>query len=564
MCGIAGVINAEAPGLVRSMVDKIAHRGPDNAGIENFPKASLGFCRLSIIDLSPKANQPLLDEDNKICMIFNGEIYNYIELKNQLKHDFLFETSSDSEVFLKSYLKWGTKCFEKINGMFAVCFYHTDTHQAILARDRFGQKPLFYHQDGESFIFASEIKALLLKAKAKSNPEAWTKYLSTGIYDDNEQTFFKNIYQLKPSTYLKIKDNTLTEVEYYNISKTKRDYSIKYQEAKEEIFRLIQDAIKIHTRSDVPYCLSLSSGFDSSAILASLDYQNLSKNKLKCFTLDFEDALSESELAKEFSKNWRFEHIVHTLKEESANLLNECIYHQESPLGGLLNLGQHFNFKKIHSQGFKVCLDGAGVDEVFCGYLALLKKYKNKKELNTKTQIDGTYSNNKKFLLNNHNEETKNISNLLEAQFDYLKRSKLNRGLRMKDRYSMHHSVELRVPFIDHKLVEFGLSLNPDFYFKEGTKYIIRDSMSKIMPKKTCFAPKKSINSPQTKWLQRPHWLETTKEIINSDSFHSRRLLNTELIKKSHENFELRDVKNSFYVWQWINMELWHRIFIDS
>ena len=226
MCGIAGVINAQAPDLVRSMVDKIAHRGPDNTGIENFPKASLGFCRLSIIDLSSKANQPLLDEGNKICMIFNGEIYNYIELKNQLKHDFLFETSSDSEVFLKSYLKWGTKCFEKINGMFAVCFYHTDTHQAILARDRFGQKPLFYHQDGESFIFASEIKALLLKAKAESNPEAWTKYLSTGIYDDNEQTFFKNIYQLKPSTYLKIKDDTLKEVEYYNISKTKRDYSI--------------------------------------------------------------------------------------------------------------------------------------------------------------------------------------------------------------------------------------------------------------------------------------------------------------------------------------------------
>ena len=382
MCGIAGVINAQAPDLVRSMVDKIAHRGPDNTGIENFPKASLGFCRLSIIDLSSKANQPLLDEGNKICMIFNGEIYNYIELKNQFKHDFLVETSSDSEVFLKSYLKWGTKCFEKINGMFAVCFYHTDTHQAILARDRFGQKPLFYHQDGESFIFASEIKALLLKAKAESNPEAWTKYLSTGIYDDNEQTFFKNIYQLKPSTYLKIKDDTLEEVESYTISKTKRDYSIKYQEAKEEIFRLIQDAIKIHTRSDVPYCLSLSSGFDSSAILASLDYQNISKNKLKCFTLDFEDTLSESKLAKEFSKNWRFEHIVHTLKEESTNLLNECIYHQESPLGGLLNLGQHFNFKKIHAQGLKVCLDGAGVDEVFCGYIALLNKHKNKNELN--------------------------------------------------------------------------------------------------------------------------------------------------------------------------------------
>ena len=134
----------------------------------------------------------------------------------------------------------------------------------------------------------------------------------------------------------------------------------------------------------------------------------------------------------------------------------------------------------------------------------------------------------------------------------------------MKDRYSMHHSVELRVPFIDYRLVEFGLSLNPDFYFKESTKYIIRDSMSKIMPQKTCFAPKKSINSPQTKWLQKPHWLETTKEIINSDSFHSRRLLNTKLIKKAHENFELRDVKNSFYIWQWINMELWHRIFIDS
>ena len=138
MCGIAGILNNNDPQLIEAMVDKISHRGPDNTTLSNYKKASLGFCRLSIIDLSKDANQPLVDSDHKISMVFNGEIYNYLELRKELEQEFNFYNKSDSEVFLKSYIKWGTECFCKVNGMFAVCFYHYDKHKAILARDRFG------------------------------------------------------------------------------------------------------------------------------------------------------------------------------------------------------------------------------------------------------------------------------------------------------------------------------------------------------------------------------------------------------------------------------------------
>lgn len=561
MCGIAGIINKKSD--ASSMIQKITHRGPDHHQTINLKNASLAFSRLSIIDLSERSNQPLYDAQNQVYILFNGEIYNYLELKQELSKDFEFTTSSDTEVFLKSYIKWGTNCFNKVNGMFAVCFYHADTEKTILARDRFGQKPLFYTQANEEFYFASEIKAL--PNDSQPNRETWLKYLSSAVYDDDENTFFKNIYQVEPSSYIVLQNSKISKHKYYNISNIQRDYSISYQDAKDNLFNLIQDAIKIHTRSDVPYCLSLSSGFDSSAILASLSDQNLSKEKLNCFTLDFNETLSESIFAKEFSKNWDFKHSVHTiLQNDALNMLSSSIYYQESPLGGLLNLGQHYNFQEIHKKGFKVALDGAGVDEVFCGYNTLLQKFENKQHNNFKTQIDGTYSSNADLVIEQWTSGKKENLSLLETQIQYLKTLKLNRGLRMKDRYSMNHSVELRVPFIDHRLVEFGLSLNPSYYFKNGTtKYVIRDAMSKIMPHETCFAKKKSINAPQTKWLQKDPWLSFTKQLINSPSFNDRGLLNADKVKLAHENFDKKDIKNSFYVWQWINMEMWHRIFID-
>ena len=586
MCGIAGILNNNNPQLIEAMVDKISHRGPDNTTLANYKKASLGFCRLSIIDLSKDANQPLVDKKHKISMVFNGEIYNYLELRKELEKEFNFYTKSDSEVFLKSYIKWGTECFNKVNGMFAVCFYHYDNHKAILARDRFGQKPLFYRQDSNNLYFASEIKSLNLIKKPEPNKDTWIKYLATGVYDDSKETFFNKIFQINAGCYISFEENSLKETRYYDISKVKKNSNLEYEEAKDKIFHLVNDSVKIHTRADVPYCLSLSSGLDSSAILASLNNLKLKQNKLKCFTLDFEGSLSESVAAKKFSKNWSFEHHVNILdQKKSLSLLNEAIYHEESPLGGLLNLGQHFNFENIKKQNLKVCLDGAGVDEVFCGYKSLHQKFLNgnpekrlveeysdfwgekynlSKFSRDKTAIDGTFSSNKELLISPFEEAQARQTDLLETQINYLTKRKLNRGLRMKDRYSMHHSIELRVPFIDHRLVELGLSLNPRFYFNKGrSKSIIRDSMSRIMTPETCFASKKSINAPQTEWLQNELWSNFTKKIINSESFNDRRLLDGKLVKEAHDRFLSKKQDNSFFVWQWINMELWHKAFID-
>ena len=285
------------------------------------------------------------------------------------------------------------------------------------------------------------------------------------------------------------------------------------------------------------------------------------------------------------------------------NKFSEDIFYQEYPIGGLMNMAQTLNYFTINKKGFKVVLDGAGVDEIFCGYKPFHQKYlldlylnKNPKfesslrnyclfweedyqkalsnilalsKNKIRTEIDGTFSScsdliEKNFIIPNEYNADLNEMSLLDMQINYLKYFKLNRGLRMKDRGSMKNSVELRAPFIDHHLVEFGLNLNKDLYFLFGrTKSIFRELFKGDIEEEVRTTQKININAPQGQWLRKEKTIKFTRDIINSESFRSRKIFNHDKVSKSYESYCQNPGKNSFFIWQWINFELWHRVFID-
>ena len=603
MCGIAGVISGnqnETMGLVSKMISVLNHRGPDDKRVVGLPGATLGFTRLSIIDLDARSMQPFISNCGRYTLVFNGEIYNYLEIKSELKNNVSFRTKGDAEVLLQAFIVWGKKCVEKLNGMFSFCIYDKIKKEAFLCRDRFGQKPLFYFIDRNRLFFASEIKAFRQAGfDLRSNKISWQKYLQFGIYDDDENTFFADVKQVKPGECLEFKEGTVKKQLYYDIesiAKTSQRFRSNSKNTKEDLYNLLSDSIKIHTRTDVPYSIALSGGFDSSAIL-SLIKENKINAPSSCFTLDFCNHDKESIWANKAATYFNTQtKVTDVTIENMIQNFSRDLYYQESPLGGLMNIGQTVNFDVIKNNGYTVILDGAGVDEVFCGYKSLHQQYlydrlesdsidklidayckfwkedkvivlkilKNRKN-KVRTEIDGTFSSNNLFMTNLEKFDKKNSTSLLEMQINYVKYYKLNRGLRMKDRASMQNSTELRVPFIDHRIVEFGLSLEEDCYFKYGrSKSIIREVFKSKMNDAVRIADKRSINAPQGKWLRSPEGQVFVRSIINSDSFKTRGLFDVNKVLSSYNDYCKSPSNNSFFIWQWLNYEIWHRIFIDK
>lgn len=607
MCGIAGIINETneiAYKKVKQMVDSLDHRGPDGKKVLNCKDSVLGFTRLSIIDLSERSMQPFTSNCGRYVIVFNGEIYNFIELKNQLLKKHNFRSSGDAEVLLNAYIEWGNNFLSRVNGMFALCIYDNDKKEAILARDRFGQKPLFYKKIGKSLYFASEIKAFKNAGiKLKSKKSTWQKYLVLGVYDDDENTFFEDIYQIKPGHIMTYARGMIKKHCYYNLRDICKERHRNYcKRSTEELFDLLIDSVKIHTRADVEYSIGLSGGFDSSAILSLINQSNI-KKPADCFTVDFDNHINESFWADKAANYFKMNTCITTISvDDMIEEFKKCLFYQESPLGGLMTLGQTLNFRNIKNNKYKVVLDGAGVDEIFCGYKTFHLKYlfdnldndnfeillqeylkfwkenkksvirrliKKRENLSVRTEIDGSFSSNLKYLLDKecsnfqYAEDTNKT--LLDMQIDYLEHFKLTRGLRMKDRGSMQNSIELRAPFIDHRVVEFALSLKEDCYFKHGrTKSIIRELFKNKMCESVRVADKRSINAPQGLWLRSKKGKAFINEIIESDSFKNRNLFNVKEVKKAYNSYCKNPTKNSFFIWQWINFELWHRVFIDK
>lgn len=527
MCGIAGVYHFNETRVdvqkAQLMCDVMAHRGPDGEGAwsDKSNHIRLLHRRLSIIDLSDAAAQPMLSDDSKSVISFNGEIYNYIEIKNELIGlGVSFNTNSDTEVLLKSYLQWGVKCLSHLNGMFAFAIWDDDKQELFCARDRFGEKPFHYYYSDDCFVFASEIKSIkAYLPNIKIDRLKLQRYLDEQFVMDNTATFFEGVYALDPASYLIVSKNKFEKHTYWNIELKEEKWS--FEESREKFTQLFNKSIQLRLRSDVPVGSSLSGGLDSSSIVCSLSA--LGVENMQTFSARFKSELDEGKWISDVSsKTSYFNNEV--WPEPSAFLaeLEKMIWHHEYPPGSASVFAQWCVMKLPRTKGVKVLLDGQGADEFLAGYdelkyYALWEHYHKgnfKKFFEERNHFKKHYGKDKSigyaFLMDpllkffGKKREVFKYGHSLKQVLKYYTENKLNELLRYADRNSMANSIEVRLPFLDHHLVEFAFSLPMTHIYNHGkTKYILRESMRNVLPDsvynrtdKIGFAP------PQNKWME--------------------------------------------------------------
>ena len=606
MCAIAGIIGRnlknESHNTIASMLSMMQHRGPDFSDSIKFGKGFFGHNRLSIIDTHTRANQPMISNNKRFILVFNGEIYNYLELREQLKSYYNFKTKSDTEVLLAAFQKWGADSFGKLNGAFAFCIYDKQEHKAYFVRDRFGQKPLFFWQNQKVLYFSSEIKAFFKAGyKAKENLLVWHDYLINAETDASRNTFFQDIFQLLPGELVIFEiDKKIHFKKWYQL---KQNLIFEKTPVKSEILKALTNSVRQCSRADVEQAISLSGGLDSNILLSLYAKNKFLKKIPKTYSVEFGSDFSEKEFFSISNKKFNNENaLINFSVEDMLNSIKPIIWHLESPSGGLMNCALSKLCHAIHKDGIKIVQDGTGLDEIFGGYeihhLSYLfhlrekseKDYNkslelfsrnwgysisesNKKVLNFQNSfsktIDGYNVNTDNVFTNNFFDQktTKQNRNLSyrESMIDFTESSKVPRNNRLKDRVSMAFSVELRLPFLDHELAESALSLPGETYFLNGhSKSILRETVKNLIPEKIRKFKKMSIQTPQNIWFKEEKVKNYVQEIIFSDSFKSRNIFNIKKIQKLWDNFQAKETKTSFFFWQLVNMEEWFRIFIDN
>lgn len=531
MCGIAGVFSRKGKALdldlARAMSDLIKHRGPDGSGswISESENVVLLHRRLSIIDLSSAAAQPMLSDDDNLSIVFNGEIYNYIEVREVLKgNGYFFKTDSDTEVILKAYHFWGENCLPHFDGMFAMAIWDNINQSLFCARDRFGEKPFYYYLSDDEFIFSSEIKSIIAyKKEVTINKDFVQSYL----FDENvltqDKTFFNDIHVLEQASWVKISTNEVLQNHYWSIDINSKNGDLNEEQCILEFGKLLRESISFRLRSDVPVGSSLSGGMDSSTIVCMLSDMGISN--MQTFSARFNSALDEGKWIDDVSFKTGFKnHPIWPDPIQFGNELEQIIWHHEFPVRSASVYAQWCVMKLPRESNVKVLLDGQGADEYLAGYDEL--KYFAIWDLYKSFKLSSFFDERKLFKKFYGGDKSLGFSFLADPLLSKLgmKRSifrngeslkevlkfytttKLSELLRYADRNSMAHSVEVRLPFLYHKLVEFVFSINPDFIYKNGkTKYILRESAKNILPEtiynrtdKIGFAP------PQNDWMNTP------------------------------------------------------------
>ena len=495
------------------------HRGPDNQKFYRDKNFSAYFKRLSIIDLSPSSNQPLISQNKRYVMVFNGEIYNFKEIREKLiEKKVKFQTAGDSEVLLKSYIFFGENFINHLRGMFSFCIWDKYTNKLEAYRDRFGQKPLFYFKTQKGLILTSEIKDLKKILYFSENNEVVKRFLYKNVLDSDDKTFYKNLKRVRPSEKLYFTHNNLKIKKYYNINTINK---ISYD--KDEFKSNFNETIKLHLFSDVKSAFLLSGGLDSTSIVASA---KIFKKKIKAFSIDPKSTQNETSLINDFVKRKNINHeFVNVDSKIDAKILEKILYFQDEPFHATDGIYQYLLIHHIKKQSYKVLFSGDGADEIFGGYnrmfiyyMAYLykenhhKKFdeivysrklnKNKIKVDVKNLLH-QIKNNKNDFENNqafkylNKSKISNLKKIYDLRWNKLKSTKgdifkktlknsiftndLQMALRMIDRNSMSASIENRAPFLDHKFIDYIFSINTeDFYKNNTTKSMLRYSMKNI------------------------------------------------------------------------------------
>lgn len=561
---------------LKQMTDAIAHRGPDGEGFWLNENKTVGFGhrRLAIIDLSETGKQPMhfpfptgeARPDNpdekgpreraRYSITYNGEVYNYLELKEELKQKgYTFFTHSDTEVILAAYDHWKEECLQQFDGMFAFAIWDEQEQTLFTARDRFGEKPFYYFFDGEQFVFASEMKALWAAGVERSIDHSMLlNYIGLGWVKnpaDLSQTFYENISNLPQSHYLKLnlRDGKNEIAQYWDLDKETQS-NLTEAEAIEQFQQLFSTSIKRRLRSDVEVGSSLSGGLDSSSIVATVSQLTTQKLQLKTFTASFPGfEKDETIYAKQVADQFQLQHqLVSPTAETLLNDIEKLIQHQEEPFQSSSIYAQYKVYELAKQQGIKVILDGQGADETLAGYHKYIHWFLQEKsrelsvvsgELKAFAQnnisVDWSWKNklaarfpemaavqlenkankeilNHKFITNNYRKTNFNKKSIFKPTVGKLNdllyyntmRLGLEELLRYADRNSMAHGVEVRLPFLSHELVQFIFSLPSHYKIQHGfTKHILRESMKQALPSSIVYRTDKiGYEPPQQQWMQ--------------------------------------------------------------
>ncbi len=561
MCGILGIFGTSVnQGAIDLGLRTQSHRGPDVNAYKELSSGILGHNRLKIVDLTDKANQPMSDSTNRYWLVFNGEIYNYKELRHELGFAHEFRTNSDSEVLLASYIKWGELCLNKLNGMFAFVIWDNKLNELFAATDRFGVKPLYYHFSNGGFKFASEIKSLHdLGVPKETDWETWATYIRHGLYDHDSYTFFKNIFRLRGGHWIKWSQGTIPHIrQWYEFidqvsSYDERDESL----VAEEYTHLLQDATKLRFRADVPIGVNLSGGLDSSLLLGIIHKNRGDMDSTQVFTFATGDS-NYDELPYVMNMIKLTNHKLNTCLLQASDipeLMQKISDSQDEPFGGIPVIAYSLIFDRAKSLGLRVLMDGQGMDEQWGGY----DYYRKPDSLAT---IQGSRSKAVRpecmkpdfYRLSRSWAPPKPFSDSLRnLQYRDLFFTKIPRALRFNDRVSMMHSIELREPFLDYRLVELA------FRQKESRKIsptlgkiLLRKIAQRSIPTSSSIAPKRPLQTPQREWLRGPlaDWRSNELKLIwNKNSF-----LNKNIAIDQLAEFDSGRSDNSFFIWQWLSL----------
>ncbi len=623
MCGICGIAdfdgNAIDRDLLRRMALEIRHRGPDGEGFFFSDTVALGHRRLSIIDIGGGA-QPISNEDGKVHVVFNGEIYNFIELTKELQAlGHVFKTRSDTEVIVHAYEQWGASCTNRFNGIFAFALWDERNRQLLLARDHLGVKPLYYTQAGSHLVFGSEIKTLLkhpaCEAAVDLNALA---QLFTFRYVPSPNTLFRGIHKLPPGHYLSASERGISIHRFWNWV-PRATSPAKEHELVEEYQSLLQDAVRLQLRSDVPLGLFLSSGVDSAALLALMAQQGM--RAPKTFTIGFENGESTNEVddARELARRFGAEHYTATIRPgDYTEYYNRYMYDIEEPVGNETAAAFYF-LAKLAKSHVKVALTGQGADEPWAGYdrykgIKYSSLYSNIPELLTRKFAEliacipgrferlrrGTESLRERDVLTRltkvysfFSPELKNalyagclralhlsdtvgpkagiahlhadvatLDPLSQALYIDTRASLPDDLLMVGDKTSMACSLEARVPFLDYRLIEFIETIPPSLKLKGLTgKYLHKKAMLKWLPKHVVYRKKKGFANPVDTWFRTSMRPFVSESLLAAESavaqYFDQNVISRMIAEDARGRSQFRR-----HLYLLLSFELWHRRYI--
>jgi len=627
MCGICGWVNNRNDNkseILKDMCDAIKHRGPDDEGYYTNGKMAIGMRRLSIIDLS-LGHQPIHNEDESIWIVFNGEIYNYLELREELESaGHKFYTNSDTEVIVHLYEEQGEKTPEKLRGMFAFAIMDKKRDHLFIARDRIGIKPLYYYWNGVDFLFASEIKSLLKFPDYRKKPDLCSinQYFTFG-YVPNSRTMFEGIRKLLPGHFLVLKNHHLRQVRYWSLSNTATP-ELPFPEYIEQFFHLFTDCVKRHLISDVPLGMFLSGGIDSSLIVGIMS--KTANRQVETFSIGYEgdgSVFDERIYSRKVSEIFHTKHREFIIRPDIIDVLPKIIDQCDEPVGDASVIPSYYLSKYVR-QHVTVALSGLGGDELCGGYErylgALMADYYNRLPSFFREKINdylinlpdspsgnqfpqrlkrfamyasyplknryyhfiGKFSDNEKDKLfdglerkemdmesgykiyDQYWEKSMNLDELRKLLMVDKDTFLVDDLLALTDRVSMAHSLEVRVPFLDHVLMEYFWNIPSKYKIKGlSKKYLLKKAAEKILPKEIIYRKKKGFSIPLAVWF-RDSLKEYVKEILNEQNLKDTGMINRKYVERIIEEHGSGKTNHDEKIYMLISFVIWYKKYFSG